>query len=214
MERHFVTVERTGVRDITINPYAWYSGLMKDFEPGQSGHDEASYAIDPTEMDPQGWLLQPVPDSEVGYIDLMRSNGGWNSIGAEKAMARLQRRLEPESSIAIIGRIFPGQSRSSFIALADALQKLQDFQGGIPGAEEQYPGLAVAFPGIPTPEELQEFLGRNSQEVDHMRGWPSTGELPYMALYGDTSGIVEFGALNVQSRLRTRAARDYYNGPI
>jgi hypothetical protein len=170
----------------------------RDREPGSADH---------TEKDPQGWSLGPVPGEDLEYIDMMNRRGGYDSVVTGMSMRRLQEHLRPKSKLVIVGQETQGQS--SFIELVTSVaQAEREYGGRLPGAQERDPYLFATFSDIPTPEELNEFLVRNSREAGYMQGW-SRGEVPYAVLYADTPGAIEFGTMNPWSQTRTQAGRSY-----
>lgn len=164
-----------------------------------------------SEKDPKGWLVEPVDNKEVQYVDLMDRRGTWDSISAGRSMRKLHEQLKPGSRLVIVGRENPGQS--SFIGLFnDLTQEMRTRRGAPADAEERHPGLAVTFSDTPTPQELQGFLAKNSPEAGYMRGWSHSGEVPYIALHSDKPWVVEFGIMKANSQTRTQATRPYHDG--
>jgi ATPase subunit of ABC transporter with duplicated ATPase domains len=108
-------------------------------------------------------LIEPVVDKELLYIRRMDLSGAWDSLAAGRIMEEIQKQLELDSRVVIVGKEAVGQS--SFIDLCKALvDEGRCSQGKLSQAEEARPGLVATFSNVPTPQELRVFLDSVSEQ--------------------------------------------------
>lgn len=168
-----------------------------------SGISPKETSQDSGERDPQGWNLQPVPDEESQYIQRMDERGFFDSSSAGRALTKLQKQLAPDSRQVVIGRQVVNDN-SRFMRLCNDVVEAVSRGGTLDDAAVQHPGLVVSFPNMPSPDELREFVARNSVAAGYVQGWTSTGEIPYLVLESKNVGAVEFGTMYVNSETRSR----------
>jgi hypothetical protein len=155
------------------------------------------------ELDPQGWRVTPVSDLEVRQFRAT-SRATMPLVVVRDTLTRLRPPEEGQKTV-IIGKRMANDA--PFNRLFQQIMQMAGSNHHIPDASVVRPGLAVQFPDMPTPYELNDFLARNTREqTGTFQDWTHDGQVQYTTISGGDDPVhIEFGTLNLQDQTRTRA---------
>lgn len=168
----------------------------------------AEYTHRSIEKDPYGWVVEAVPDTDKEHMRQMEDSGRWVSYGVDRTLEEMSRKID--SRVVIVGRMTDRES--PYVRLFNDLDNQARGSRGddeISDASEPNPGLVVTFVDIPTPQEIQDCLARNSTQAGYMKNWSPDGRVAYASLYPSSSGLVEYGTMDLVTSTRTHAMRSF-----